>query len=150
MLQIVPMELKHIDGIWNTERTRFDAPWSKEELEKDIKNNPMAIYYVALLNGEEAGYCGMWHVINEGEVTNIAVNLNFRRKGIGRMLLKALIDEGEKRNMLGITLEVHKQNIPAINLYESMGFKAEGFRPGYYADGEGAIIMWKYFREYEK
>ena len=92
----------------------------------------------------------MWHIVNEGHVTNIAVSPDYRRMGIGEKLLKALFDVAEEREMIGITLEVRISNTAAQKMYTKNGFKPEGFRKRYYSDtGEDAVIMWKYFEFYE-
>jgi ribosomal-protein-alanine N-acetyltransferase len=88
---------------------------------------------------------GMWHVVNEGHITNVAVAPAHRNKHIASALLDAAIAEAEKLEMLGLTLEVRKSNTPALSLYKKFGFKLEGIRKEYYEDNrEDALIMWKY------
>ena len=146
MLSITDMTLAHLDAVYAIETRAFAIPWSKNALRKEILENPHAVYKVALLDGAPAGYVGLWHVINEGHITNLAVSEAVRRQGVASRLLEALIALAHEREMLGLTLEVRVGNLPALELYAKYGFKPEGRRKNYYADtGEDALIMWKYF-----
>ena len=146
MIEIVRMGLEHIDEVSQIERKTFPMFWTKQDFENEVTNNKMAIYFVALKDGKVIGYAGMWHVVTEGHITNIAVDENYRRMGIGRMLVERLIQEAEELEMIGITLEVKISNLTAQGLYTKLGFKPEGFRKKYYSDtGEDAVVMWKHF-----
>lgn len=148
MIEIIPMEEKHIDGVLAVEEATFSIPWTRNDFEKEVKENNLAIYYVAVMDGKVVGYAGMWHVVIEGHITNVAVLEEARGKGIGAMLMEKLIEAAEEKQMYGITLEVRMGNAPAQGLYHKYGFKAEGIRKNYYPDTkEDAIIMWKYFSE---
>ena len=111
----------------------------------------MAVYFVAVDEKNNAvGYAGMWHVVNEGHITNVAVLEQYRREGIGDMLMEALEKKALELEMIGITLEVRISNYGAQKLYTKHGYKPEGFRKKYYTDtNEDAVIMWKYFPNYE-
>lgn len=144
-MQIELMNKSHIDGIMEIEKDSFAIPWSRASVEKELRNN-LAIYTVVKENDKVVGYGGMWHVVNEGHITNIAVHKDYRRKGIGNIIVNKLIEIAEEKEMIGLTLEVRKSNIPALELYKKNGFKLEGIRPEYYEDNkEDAYIMWKYF-----
>lgn len=143
-MQIEMMNKSHIDGIMEIEKESFAIPWSRSSIEKELKNN-FAIYAVAIENNKVLGYGGMWHVVNEGHITNIAVHKDYRRKGIGQAIIEKLVEIAEEKEMIGLTLEVRKSNTPALELYKKNGFKLEGIRPEYYEDNkEDAYIMWKY------
>lgn len=143
-MQIELMNKSHIDGIIEIEKDSFAIPWSRASVEKELSNN-LAIYVVAMDKEKVIGYGGMWHIVNEGHITNIAVHKDFRRKGIGNAIVKKLIEIAEEKEMIGLTLEVRKSNISALELYKKNGFKLEGIRPEYYEDNkEDAYIMWKY------
>ncbi len=143
-MQIEMMNKGHIDGIMEIENESFAIPWSRSSIEKELKNN-FAIYAVAIENNKVLGYGGMWHVVNEGHITNIAVHKDYRRKGIGQAIIEKLVEIAEEKEMIGLTLEVRKSNTPALELYKKNGFKLEGIRPEYYEDNkEDAYIMWKY------
>lgn len=144
-MQIELMNKSHIDGIVEIENESFAIPWSRASVEKELSNN-LAIYVVAVENEKVIGYGGMWHIVNEGHITNIAVHKDYRQKGIGNAIINKLFEIAEEKEMIGLTLEVRKSNIPALELYKKNGFKLEGIRPEYYEDNkEDAYIMWKYF-----
>ena len=148
MIEIVPMTEEHIDGVVAVEEATFSIPWPRSEFEREIKENNMAIYYVAVEDGKVVGYAGMWHVVVEGHITNVGVLEETRGKGVGSMLMEKLIEVGIEKKMYGITLEVRMGNAPAQALYHKFGFKAEGIRKNYYPDTkEDAIIMWRYFTD---
>ena len=148
MIQIVPMTEEHLDDVVVLEEATFSIPWPRSEFEREVKENKMAIYYVAVEDGRVIGYAGMWHVVMEGHITNVGVLQEARRKGVGSMLMEKILEVAVEKKMEGITLEVRMGNSPAQALYHKFGFKAEGIRKNYYADTkEDAIIMWKYFSE---
>ena len=131
-------------AIEQIEKQCFAVPWSYESLYKDIVENKLAFYIVAEIAGQICGYVGIWKIFEEGHITNVAVAPEFRRKHIGRAMLETLISVTAEAGIEKYTLEVRAGNEPAIRLYEGMGFKSAGIRPGYYEDnGEDAVIMWR-------
>ena len=150
MIEIVDMHRFHIDGVVEVENATFHIPWTKADFEREIKENNMAVYKVALVDGKPVGYAGMWHIVNEGHITNVAVHEDYRKMGIGEKLIDALFEVANEREMIGLTLEVRISNMAAQKLYTKKGFRPEGFRKNYYQDTkEDAVIMWKYFEFYE-
>ncbi|WP_246798121.1 ribosomal protein S18-alanine N-acetyltransferase [Alkalibacter rhizosphaerae] len=142
-MKVEPMSLHHLDAILSLERSAFAIPWSRGMFEEELKN-PLARYYVLQLESQVVGYAGMWVVLNEGHITNIAVAPSNRRMGIGKRLLEHLLGEGEKMGVDSFTLEVRKSNGAALALYGSCGFVPAGIRKKYYSDnGEDAVIMWR-------
>ena len=144
-MEITPTLLEHIDDIMVVEKLSFKIPWTRESILEEIKNNKLARYLSAKVNGRVVGYAGMWCVCNEGHITNIAVHPEFRGVGLGTRLMESLIDIAKREGISSLTLEVRKSNIIAQNLYKKFGFEECGIRKSYYADnGEDAIIMWKH------
>jgi ribosomal-protein-alanine N-acetyltransferase len=89
------------------------------------------------------GYGGLWLTVEDAHITAIAVNPNLRGRGIGELLLNALIDHAYELRAQRITLEVRVSNVPAQRLYLKYGFQPAGTRTRYYTDnGEDAMIMW--------
>ncbi|WP_253287335.1 ribosomal protein S18-alanine N-acetyltransferase [Clostridium bornimense] len=145
-LFIDELKSEYIDAIYEIETLSFSLPWSKDSLIKEI-DNKNAHYCVGILNGEVIGYIGLWEIIDEGHITNIAIHPKFRGHGFGKILLSEAINYCKNNNFFGITLEVRVSNTVAINLYESLGFVNCGIRKKFYTDNnEDGIIMWKYFR----
>lgn len=137
------MELKDIDAVLIVEKNSFSVPWTRSSFEKELKKNLLSKYYVAVTGDEVVAYGGMWLIIDEAHVTNIAVHPEYRGKKIGKALVSYMVKEAIQLGINKMTLEVRKSNIVAQNLYKALGFMPCGIRPGYYHDnGEDAIIMW--------
>lgn len=100
-------------------------------------------FFVATDGVNHVGHGCITNIYGEGEITNIAVDEKYRRFGIGRKLLEALLAFGRDNNCERFTLEVRESNNTAIKLYESFGFVSAGIRPHFYNNpDEGAVIMW--------
>jgi ribosomal-protein-alanine N-acetyltransferase len=137
-------EEKDILAIEELEKQCFATPWSYESLKYDIVENNRALYLVAEIEGEIVGYVGIWKIVDEGHIANVAVSPAHRRKHIASALLETLFRVTERAGVVQHTLEVRAGNEGAIKLYEGFGFKEAGLRKGYYEDnGEDAIIMWR-------
>lgn len=136
------MGLEDIDQVHGIENLCFAIPWSLDSFKAELENS-MALYLVAEVGGRIAGYAGLWQIIDEGHITNVAVHPGFQGMGIGEKLMKELIEESKKRCLNSMTLEVRINNLPAINLYKKLKFDIEGLRKGYYTDtNEDGLIMW--------
>ena len=80
---------------------------------------------------------------DEGEIQRIGVYPHYRRQGIARKLMDAMVTFARARGVRAIALEVRESNLGARNLYDSYGFRQEAVRKGYYHNpAEDAIIMW--------
>lgn len=146
MIEIMPMTKEHIDEVAQLESICFYTAWSKEDFIKEITENKLANYFVAIQNNRAIAYCGMWHIVDEGHITNIAVLPEYRRLGVATQLVQKLVNTAIDKKIVGLTLEVRIGNLSAQKLYTKFGFKPEGIRKRYYSDtGEDAIIMWKHF-----
>ncbi len=80
------------------------------------------------------GFAGIWLMAGEAHVTNIAVRLAYRRRGLGELLLISLIDIARELKASIVTLEVRTSNTTAQGLYLKYGFNQTGIRHGYYVD----------------
>ena len=137
-------EERDIAAIEGLEQVCFSDPWSYESLEHDILNNKLSFYIVAEVEGTVCGYVGIWNIVDEGHITNVAVSPEYRRKHIASNMLDVLIASCEEAGVERFTLEVRAGNEPAKALYAGKGFKEISVRKGYYQDnGEDAIIMWR-------
>jgi ribosomal-protein-alanine N-acetyltransferase len=137
------MTLDDIDDILQIERESFTAPWSGEAFRTELTHNKFARYMVMELSGQIIGYGGMWLIMDEAHVTNIAVRAAYRGKGLGERLLRELMRTAAWMGALRMTLEVRVSNEVAKNLYRKLGFSGSGIRPRYYSDNqEDALIMW--------
>ncbi|HHW71115.1 MAG TPA: ribosomal protein S18-alanine N-acetyltransferase [Clostridiales bacterium] len=140
---IEPIRSYDIDKVLEIEKLCFSVPWSEESFRLEIEKNRFARYLVVKHEGEVVGYGGMWLIIDEAHITNIAIHPNYRRRGIGRFLLISLMKEAVKYGIKSMTLEVRVSNYGAQALYSELGFVKGGIRKGYYGDTqEDALIMW--------
>lgn len=114
------------------EETCFSAPWSAAMLAEAIRRED-AVFFCAYLDGCFAGHAGMFCVLDEGQIANIAVEEAFRRRGIGTALISALTEEAFRRKLSLLMLEVRASNTGAQTLYEACGFERVGVRRGFYA-----------------
>ncbi|MCR4443080.1 MAG: ribosomal protein S18-alanine N-acetyltransferase [Peptococcaceae bacterium] len=142
-----PMKIEDIPQIVAIEKKSFPTPWSSYAFTCELCDNEFAYYLVLTLSGNPStvvGYGGMWIIIDEAHVTNIAVAPAHRGKSLGKMLLNGLLELAKEKRVQRMTLEVRVSNKIAQALYKKMGFTPAGLRPGYYADtNEDALIMWK-------
>ena len=144
MTEVRKMTVADIDRVYEIEVESFKTPWSRESIEKEVVENTLAEYFVLTLEDKVIGYGGMWLIMDELHITNVAVSKAYRGKGYSNVLIKALVDYGKENRFKHMTLEVRVSNIVAISLYEKFGFVGVGKRPKYYADsGEDALVMWK-------
>ena len=141
-LEIRQAKLYDVPAMARIERDSFEAPWSADEITKDVTAGGSGYVAVALADDERAGYAEIRMVAGEGQIYNIAIAPEFRRAGIGEALLQHLVDKAEADGCSLVTLEVRSGNAPAMELYRKMGFREVGRRRGYYAKGgEDAVLM---------
>ena len=142
-VQCIPMDINHIDSVYAISCSSFHVPWSQASIMSELVN-PAAKYVVAVCDGKVIGFGGMWIILDEAHITNIAVAAEHRKTGVGSLILEALIATAEKADALAMTLEVRASNSAAQKLYEKHYFAKAGLRKGYYQDNnEDCIIMWR-------
>jgi ribosomal-protein-alanine N-acetyltransferase len=139
-LEFVDLTYDTIDEVYNIECQAFKTPWSKSQFEEEI-NSKFAKYFCLKIDGKIVGYIGIWQVLDEGHITNVAVLKNYRKNGFGKKLIDKLIEYAKENKLIFLTLEVRITNIPAINLYEKCGFVKVGIRKNYYENSTDAILM---------
>lgn len=147
-LEIERMTPDDLDGVIDVEKTAFPIPWPKSSFEEELKNM-LAYYYVAKIHGRVIAYIGMWFVMDECHITNVAVHEDYRRKKIASKLIEKMLDECKEHGTTYIELEVRENNVAAQKLYSNFGFVEECVRKDYYKNPNGtrenAIIMVKDF-----
>lgn len=138
------MKSDDINDVMEVEKKSFVIPWSKESFIQEIENNEVALYLVAKVDNKAVGYIGVWRILNEGHITNVAVHPDYRGRGIGSALVEELLSLCTKEGIDAFTLEVRESNLVAQHIYKQFGFEKSGVRKKYYADNnEDAVIMWK-------
>lgn len=137
------MTVGDLDQVMLLELACFSVPWTKQAFESELVNNQLAHYIVIEEDNQIIGYGGVWYIMDEGHITNVAIHPQHRKRGLGKTLVKGMISDAMHHQIKHMTLEVRKSNIAAITLYERMGFETAGVRPKYYTDNnEDALIMW--------
>jgi ribosomal-protein-alanine acetyltransferase len=115
--------------------------WSAEAFREQLGARG-GVGFVALGEGDALlGYVLAARAAGELEIRSLAVEAAQRRRGLARCLLAALLAEERRTGAREVFLEVRHSNSAALALYEAAGFARCGERPGYYADGETAIVM---------
>ena len=142
---IVYREMKEEDVpfISRLEEETFSMPWSAASFLQMIRDEN-ARYFVAEEDGKLLGGCGLLLIAGEGNITNVVVATEARRRGVATGMLTHLLAAGDREGLTAYTLEVRVSNQAAIGLYEKLGFVSEGIRPNFYEKPtEDAMIMWK-------
>ncbi len=125
------------------EKQNFSDPWSEKSL-METNEQPQAMIAVAEEAGRIAGYCILYYVVDEGEIARIAVDENFRRRGIGRGLLDYVCLQCEEKGVGRLLLDVRESNENAKQFYQQYGFGIDGVRKSFYENPkEDAVLMSK-------
>lgn len=143
-MEISNMTLEDFYQIEPVFSTEFDDFWKPENLKSELENLNSK-YIVAKENGLVVGFAGIWFSVDDAHVTNIVVRKSYRQQGIGKALLKVLIELGKVKDSL--TLEVNTQNEIAQKLYLKYGFENLGIRKKYYGGIQDAYIMTLYYNK---
>ena len=158
---VEPMRIADITEVMEVERLSFSMPWSARAFKYQVEQNTMAHYFVArprarvrsfwsrLTGGSlgrtsppSLGYVGFWLMVDEAHISNIAVHPDWRRRGLGELMMLYSTDRATELGASVVTLEVRVTNAGAQSLYRKFGLEVAGRRPHYYCDnGEDALIM---------
>ncbi|MEG3071551.1 MAG: GNAT family N-acetyltransferase [Candidatus Syntrophopropionicum ammoniitolerans] len=116
------MNLKHLDQVLEIENVSFPAPWSKTSFLGEILQNDFALYLVALYDDVVIGYGGMWLILDQAHITNVAVRPDFRGRNIGKALMLEIIQQAilmcPKHDPGGPPFQHHRQGaLPGIGFY---------------------------------
>jgi ribosomal-protein-alanine N-acetyltransferase len=135
--------LADLAAIVQIENACFTVPWSEQSFYNEFVRNQFARYLVVECDGRIVAYGGVWIIVDEAHITNVAVHPDYQGRKIGRRLMEKLMEIAAAEGATSMTLEVRPSNRVARTLYESLGFAVTGVRRGYYPDnGEDALIMW--------
>ena len=139
--KLTETDLSLLPDIAALEADCFSDPWSERALKESLANSAYT-FFAALDSGDFKGYIGAYTVLDEMQITNVAVSLDARRRGIGRLLIDALVKDASDHSLSTVTLEVRASNTPARALYEKLGFKAVGVRKNFYSHPtEDGVLM---------
>ena len=142
-MEIRKMTAREVPQVAELEKICFSQPWSEKSVAGEL-DNPQALWLVAMEGDRLAGYVGSQTVMDETDMMNLAVAPQFRRQGVGKALVNALVASLKELGSRCLTLEVRDSNGPARALYAKLGFAEVGRRRGYYRDPrEDALILRK-------
>ena len=143
MIKIEKMDESHVAPIAQLETLCFSDPWSENSIASELASR-LSYWLVAVEDGQVLGYIGSQSVLGESDMMNVAVHPDHRRRGIAEMLVTTLSHDLKERDNVCLTLEVRASNMPAIGLYEKLGFVQVGLRKNYYRNPrEDALILRK-------
>lgn len=172
LFRVEPMTPQDVNAIMEIENVAFSAPWSARAYDYELRYNEMAHYFVARLQRQPVaglsrppvsmwrrwfdrgnhstdatdanvvGYAGFWLMVDEAHISTVATHPQWRRRGIGELMLIAMTDAAAAIGARWMTLEVRVSNTGAQALYRKYGFEVTGTRRRYYTDNnEDALIM---------
>lgn len=142
-IHIRKMKYSDINHVMEVEKSSFTSPWTKEIFYQEIEKNSYAHYFVVESNEQVIGYAGMWIVVDDAQITNIAIKPDYRGFRIGERLFQHIYQHAIQNGVKRLSLEVRASNYVAQRLYRKFGLVPGGIRKNYYTDNqEDAIIMW--------
>ncbi|PSL46931.1 [SSU ribosomal protein S18P]-alanine acetyltransferase [Salsuginibacillus halophilus] len=150
-VNIRPMEETDLDAVLKVERDAFQSPWQRETFQKELNENHFAHYLVAETNEEVIGYCGVWVVLDDAHITNIAILSSMRGAKVGAALLAKSLTMAKTYGARQLSLECRVSNQAAQALYKKFGFVEGGLRKNYYRDNhEDALVMWRKLDDWDE
>lgn len=135
---MTPDDLAQVFAI---EQVSHPSPWPMKGLQESLQNH---VAYVLEQDGAVIGFAFVQRILDEAHLLDIAIAPSHRGKGLGRELLRQLMDEVLVSGVTIWFLEVRVSNVTAISLYQSLGYNELSLRRNYYdgPDGkEDALLM---------
>ena len=137
------MTILDVQAVHAIEEATFPTPWTEDSFYYEMTENQYAYYILASESDNIVGFCGMWMVLGDVQITNVAVLPAHRGQKIGEGLMTAAMATAKAHGMENMSLEVRISNHIAQQLYRKMGFSDGGIRKAYYTDNqEDALVMW--------
>ena len=136
------MSVKDVPQVFDIERESFnDSSWTIDAFYHEIEQNEFATYFVIEYDDKIIGYLGLWIVIDQAQITTVAITHQFRGFGLGQLLLE-YVKNYASHTCEEMSLEARIGNEIAQHVYKNLGFQYGGKRKNYYGEGEDAIVMW--------
>lgn len=133
-----------LDAVAALEADAFTNPWTRDMLERELRQSELARVYVLRLPGQPvAAFCTCWVIYDELHINTIAVDRSRRRQGLATALMRYVLEDAARGGAVRATLEVRRSNDAAQQLYLRLGFKVSAVRHRYYTQPEeDALILW--------
>ena len=134
-----------LDAVVALEADAFTNPWSRETLERELRQSDVTrVYVLRALGKRVAAFCACWLIFDELHINTVAVDPALRRLGLAVQLMEHVLADAAQHGAERATLEVRRSNEPALRLYLRLGFTVEAVRPSYYTSPvEDALILWR-------
>lgn len=142
-VQITEMSLFDLENIKDILISDFDDFWNYNILKEELESSNSKYIIAKTNDGEIIGFAGIKIILDSADIMNIVVKKSWRNQGVGNLLLSNLISICKISNLSSLSLEVNEDNLPAIHLYEKVGFKQVGLRKNYYQDKNGIVMSYK-------
>ncbi len=140
-LIISTFEKEDIPSLVKIEEEEFSTPFKEKDF-LSIYESDISSVLVAKVDGTVVGYVSFTVIIDECQIINFATKNEFKRHGIGKSVMMALINHCRKKGVIKYFLEVRASNQAAIFLYEKFGFVRVGISKGHFSSPrEDAILM---------
>ena len=142
---LTPVEIEQITAL---DEICLGGFWQAEAYLREIDSDKSTLIALHLSepNCKTSQMIGMgclWSIVDEAHITLLAVHPDYRRQGLGQLLLLELLKDAIARNLAWATLEVNENNLAAVNLYKKYGFQIAGKRKNYYQPaGDDALVLW--------
>ncbi|MBI2711343.1 MAG: ribosomal protein S18-alanine N-acetyltransferase [Bdellovibrio sp.] len=138
-----PATEEDLENVSRIEAKVHPAPWGIQHFRSEL-TKPYSQFLLMTddaTDQEVAGYIVGWFLFDECQILNVAVSLPFRGLGFAKAMIRKLVTLAVNKNLRKVSLEVRKSNLPAIQLYQSMGFVIVQIRKSFYSNGEDAYFM---------
>ncbi len=143
MITIEKLAQSHVEQVAALDKLLFSSPWSNKCIEKEI-TRPRSLWLVAVEEDTVVGYIGSQRVDDKADLMNLAVRLDHQGKGVGKMLVEALVEALKEFGVRSLTLEIRESNSVAVGLYHEFGFEQVGRRKGCYRNPrEDGLVLRK-------
>ena len=140
-LTVSPFEKDDISALVEIENEAFSTPFKEKDF-LDIYESEISSVLVAKMGGRVVGYVSFTIIIDECQIINFATKNEFKRQGVGKKVMEALLDHGRTCGVTKYFLEVRQSNEGAISLYKKYGFVPVGISKNHFSQPrEDAILM---------
>ncbi|MDD6466787.1 MAG: ribosomal protein S18-alanine N-acetyltransferase [Erysipelotrichaceae bacterium] len=137
------MQIEDLPRVLELEEQLFTSTWKEDDFRYELLENPFSQMWV-IEEDKIIGYLGVWILFEQGQITNLAIDPSYQRKGYAKQLLNHGIQMCKDAGCEWMTLEVRPSNLAAKSLYESFGFEKISVKKDYYQDNhEDADVMMK-------
>jgi ribosomal-protein-alanine N-acetyltransferase len=119
------------------------APWTRSHFEAEMAK-PYSRFLV--LTDDETdqqifGFIVFWMMFDECQILNVVVNPTYQKQGYGLLMVRQAVKDSLQKNLKRVVLDVRKSNLPAIQLYQKVGFLTSSVQKSFYSNGEDAYSM---------